>query len=180
MLKPPMPNSPSWHNATSMLTISPQDIELLQTSNSTSVWPSQAARPMCPSWETPSRQTSHRNCNKQHHLTVLEKYLLDKCSWSALIFNNIDWTAHYMSIKNSSMPHKFTIKFIHGWLPIRNMTHRYHTKYDSKCPSCSHNPEDINHFCSVPLTRNGKQASLPDWRNTSARMSSSMASHREP
>ena len=30
------------------------------------------------------------------------------------------------------------------------MTHRYHTNYEAKCPSCSHNPEDINHFLWCP------------------------------
>ena len=48
------------------------------------------------------------------------------------------------------MPHKFIIKFIHGWLPIRNMMPRYHNKYDAKCPSCLHNPKDINHFLQYP------------------------------
>ena len=83
-------------------------------------------------------------------LTALEKYLLDKYSWSGLIYTNIDGTAHYASIKKSSVPHKFIIKFIRGWLPIGNMTHRYHTKYDAKCPSCSHDTEDINHFLWCP------------------------------
>ena len=83
-------------------------------------------------------------------LASLEKYLSDKYNWSAPIYNNINWTAHYTSIKKSSLPHKFIIKFIHGWLPIGNMTHRYHTKYEAKCPSCSHNPEDINHFLQCP------------------------------
>ena len=81
---------------------------------------------------------------------------MDKYSWLELIYNNIDWTAHYASIKKSSMPHKFIIKFIHGWLPIGNMTHRYHTKYNAKCPSCSHNPEDINHFLQCPTCREWK------------------------
>ena len=30
------------------------------------------------------------------------------------------------------------------------MLHRYHTKYEAKCPSCSHNAEDINHFLQCP------------------------------
>ena len=77
-------------------------------------------------------------------------------NWSTPIYNNIDWTAHYMSIKKSSMPHKFIIKFIHGWLPIGNMTHGYHTKYDAKCPSCLHNPEHINHFLRCPTRREWK------------------------
>ena len=54
------------------------------------------------------------------------------------------------------MPHKFIIKFIHRWLPIRNMTHMYHTKYDAKCPSCSHNTEDINHFLWCPTCHEWK------------------------
>ena len=83
-------------------------------------------------------------------LAALEIYLSGKYSWLGLIYTNIDWTAHYTSIKKSSMPHKFIIKFIHRWLPIRNMTHRYHTKYDAKCPSCSHDTEDINPFLWCP------------------------------
>ena len=83
-------------------------------------------------------------------LTALEQYLSDKYSWSGPIYTNIDWTAHYVSIKKSSMPQKFIIKFIHGWLLIRNMTHRYHTKYDAKYPSCSHNTVDINHLLRCP------------------------------
>ena len=80
----------------------------------------------------------------------LEKYLSDKYSWSGIIYHNIDWPAHYASIKKSSVPHKFIVKFIHGWLPIGNMTNRYHPKYDAKCPSCSHDTEDINHFLWCP------------------------------
>ena len=30
----------------------------------------------------------------------LEKYLSDKYSWSGIIYHNIDWPAHYTSIKN--------------------------------------------------------------------------------
>ena len=89
-------------------------------------------------------------------MASLEKYLLDKYNWSAPIYNNINWTAHYASIKKSSPPHKFIIKFIHGWLPIRNMMHRFHTKYEAKCPSCSHNPEDINHFLQCPTCQEWK------------------------
>ena len=62
-------------------------------------------------------------------LTSLEKYVSDKYYWSTSIYNTLDWTAHYASIKKSSLPHKFIIKFIHGWLPLGNMMHRYHTKY---------------------------------------------------
>ena len=89
-------------------------------------------------------------------LAALKKYLSGKYSWPGLIYTNIDWTAHYMSIKKSSMPNKCIIKFIHGWLPIRNMTHRYHTKYDTKCPSCSHGTEDINHFLWCPTCHEWK------------------------
>ena len=51
-------------------------------------------------------------------LASLEIYLSDKDNSSAPIYNNINWTAQYMSIETSSLPHKFIIKFIHGWLPI--------------------------------------------------------------
>ena len=91
-------------------------------------------------------------------LTALEKYLSDKYSWSALIYNNIDWTAHYTCIKKSSMPHKFII--IHGWLPIRNIAHSYHTKYDAKCPSCSHDTEDIINFLWCPTCQEWKTSLL--------------------
>ena len=30
------------------------------------------------------------------------------------------------------------------------MTNKYHLKYDTKCPSCSHDSEDINHFLWCP------------------------------
>ena len=61
-----------------------------------------------------------------------------------------------MSIKKSPLPHKFIIKFIHGCLPIGNMMHRYHTKYEAKCPSCLHKPEDINHFLQCPTHQEWK------------------------
>ena len=36
------------------------------------------------------------------------------------------------------------------------MMHRYNTKYEAKCPSCSHNPEDINHFLQCPTRQEWK------------------------
>ena len=89
-------------------------------------------------------------------LTSLVIYLSDKYSWSGYIYTNIDWTAHYASIKKSSVPHKFIVKFIHGWLPIGNMTNRYHSKYDAKCQSCLHDSEAINQFLQCPTHREWK------------------------
>ena len=54
------------------------------------------------------------------------------------------------------MPHKFIVKLIHGWLPIGNMTNRYHPKYDAKCPSSLHDSEDINHFLRCPARHEWK------------------------
>ena len=91
-------------------------------------------------------------------LASLEKYFSDKYNWSAPIYNNINWTAHYASIRKSSLPHKFIIEFINGWLPIGNMMHRYQTKYEAKCLSCLHNPEDINHFIQFPTYQEWKRS----------------------
>ena len=67
MVKAHTPNFPYQHN--SMLTpiTSPRDIKLCQNFNSTSFQPSQAVMHMCPYWETLSCQSSHWNCDRQHH-----------------------------------------------------------------------------------------------------------------
>jgi hypothetical protein len=83
--------------------------------------------------------------------TILRERIRRKTGMSAEAFNAVDWDAHRLSCSNYKGRQRFLTQFLHGFLPVGKVVHRYdHVQYLQSCPSCSAPIEDQIHWLRCP------------------------------
>jgi hypothetical protein len=71
--------------------------------------------------------------------------------WNQATANSIDWDAHRIALGRQERHRTSLTKYLHGWLPVGHVVHRYDKKYEKECPSCnSVEEETIGHLHVCP------------------------------
>ena len=81
---------------------------------------------------------------------TIQQYIQHKHKWTDTEFASINWVAHGHSVCRFYHKKQFIVKFVHEWLPLGRLTSKYKQHHLSKCPLCSHEIEDGDHFLQCP------------------------------
>ncbi len=111
----------------------------------------------------------------------LLKYIRRKHGWDASTLHSIQWDAHALAIKQTTIPHTHLVKLLHRILP----THAQANKFNGgsrTCPLCGSTREDFAHIirCEHPTREQSRNEFLTALRdlhiqtNTSPRLSALM------
>ena len=91
--------------------------------------------------------TKHRSALRRAASTnAIQHYIQNKHKWTYTEFASINWIAHSHSVCHFYHKKQFIVKLVHEWLPLGRLTSKYKQHHMSKCPSCSHEVEDGDHF----------------------------------
>jgi hypothetical protein len=86
----------------------------------------------------------------RHHQPLINR-MCRRNGWNQVIANSIDWDAHRIALGRQEHHRTTLIKYLHGWLPVGRVVHRYDKKYEKECPSCtSVEEETIGHLPVCP------------------------------
>ena len=75
----------------------------------------------------------------------LRRYLTHKFNWDSQICDSLDWYSFGSALQYQPVnQHKWTIKFVHEWLPLATANHVH---FDTEmCPVCQNGQETPHHF----------------------------------
>ena len=96
--------------------------------------------------------TKHRSAlHRAASTDTIQHYIQNKPKMTNAEFASIKWIAHSRSVHRFYHKKQFIVKLVHEWLLLGRLTSKYKQHHMSKCPSCSHEIKNGDHFLQCPV-----------------------------